>query len=161
MGLVSEGAMDVYYLVAGQDLTTRKPIASGPPTTAPRNQGSPAPRQTSSSGDSLARQDFGPNPGLIDKSIQAIRSGNDTELLAACFALTDNYRDASKAEVIPLLEGLLTNPRIPVRRHAAKALGTWGTQQSVPKLEALATDRSGLVQSAAAEAIRKIKQRKS
>jgi hypothetical protein len=154
LGLANEGAMDVYYLVTGPKPAVRSPVVSPQPAAGNARAGQEQPSRGGTRGN------IGKNPGLIDTAIKAIHSGDDSQITAGCLALADNYVDDRKSEVIPLLEGLLNNTRIPVRTNACRALGMWGTTESIAKLEALASDRSGLVRSAAGKAIEKIKQRK-
>ena len=95
----------------------------------------------------------------IDKALVEIRGGDESRVRTGCLVLVNAFVENRRAEVVPLLEGLLSHSQIPTRRDAALALGTWGTRDTIPKLEALLTDRSGLVRSAASRAIEKIKKR--
>jgi hypothetical protein len=97
----------------------------------------------------------------FEKALQDIRSDGVARIRAGGAALTGLKPDDHQAEVVPILEGLLTSTDTSVRFWVIHALGAWGTRESIPKLEALPKDRRGNVDPSVKQAIDQIRKRAS
>jgi HEAT repeat protein len=95
----------------------------------------------------------------LEKALVDIRSGDRSRMsLALTTVQTTRYYDR-RAEVVTLLEPLLSHADFTVRWRAIEALGEWGSRASVPKLEPLRQNKDAIIRGAAKDAIDKIKSR--
>jgi tetratricopeptide (TPR) repeat protein len=95
----------------------------------------------------------------VDGALTEIRSGDTNRIVDGCRSLATNLIPDRRAEVGPILEGLLTHAEAAVRQSTVLALATWGTQDTVAKLEPLLKDKNPVIRSTTARAIDRIKRR--
>ena len=98
--------------------------------------------------------------GGLDQLVQTIRSspGDWVRCLPALNALAGMQPvEARRAEVAAVIEPLVTDPNPSIQMTAIKALGTWGTKQSVPALVKLLTGPDLGVRWTAMDALGKLK----
>jgi hypothetical protein len=89
----------------------------------------------------------------FESALADIRGTDAFRIRVGCGVLPTIKPNERRAEVAAILEGLLTHADEFVRSRAAHALESWGTADSIPKLQALLTDKSFSVRANAKRAI--------
>ncbi len=129
-------------------LRCRAGAAAPQPSSAQKSQ-PPAPRMAARSVD-------------LDHELAELKLGDKFRLMGSAGRLADAAPGPRREEVASALLPLLDNADGFVRQSAARALGTWGIEESVsPMIEAMEQDDSFAVQWAAMEALGKLRDRRA